>query len=202
VLLSEWKSADMKGSSKDSMSDQDSMRLKMMKQALHDVLMNYGNLLKDKVLKVFALDDSESHGLAIDLYWELLKRGLSDRHMCNSSLKCSICRRVDVEFNAFSQNYLMTSKFSTEPVMRSLLGALLDDAWHPVKPLPFNNDVVRPGIWKSYFSALTNSEESLFNECLQDAFSLILDNKQNSFDIAGQEGWVKWLIPYGNLFLS
>lgn len=170
------------------------INLKILQQVLFEFLYQYASLLKDFVLKVMEIDDPEYHALAIDLYWELLKKELSDKHMCSKSLLCSTCSKVDNSFNEFIEWYLDSYTNSSEPVLKSMLGALLDEVWHPIKPLPFDNPVVRPGIWKSFFLLLTKANESLLNDALQDAFSLLIDNSNNALDIAAQPHWIKWII--------
>jgi hypothetical protein len=168
--------------------------MKIFAQSLYEFVIEYSPLLKTKLLDVFKINNSESHALAIDLYWELLKMESIDRHLCNSSLTCSICMSIDSSFNSFVQEILNAPEFSTDPVMRSLMGTLIDDVWFPIKPIAFNNQVVRPGLWKSFFCVLKNCEINLKTEFLRDAYSLFIDKEANAFSLIAQRGWISWIL--------
>jgi hypothetical protein len=168
--------------------------MKILAQSLYEFAMEYAPILKDKMAEVFKINHPESHGLAIDLFWELLKKESSDRHMCSSSLTCPICTSIDSNFNQFVKDNLTNPQFASEAVMRSLMGTLIDDVWFPIKPIAFNNKVVRPGLWKSYFTVLKNCDIPLKAEFLRDTYSLFIDNEDNASTLISQRNWLGWIL--------
>lgn len=194
--LLDWKSLYCKKKEINRDEKEEHVMIDIMRQVLYEVCFNRCRSIKEKCLRVFEIENSESYGFGVDLYWEAIKSESMRTHLCYSPLICTICSSVDKQFIEFSSRYLASYQFSTDQVTRAILGALIDDVWYSVKPVAFNNHVVRPGIWKAFFIAMNNSEESLLEECLQDAFALILDNEQNAKNIMIQKRWISWFLPY------
>jgi hypothetical protein len=194
-LLAEWRTLQLLRDRSLLKEEQNWLKMKILAQALYEFALEYSPIVKDKIYEVFKLDDPESHGVAIDAFWEFLKKENSERHLCSSPLNCPMCISVDNEFNTFVNEYVNNPAFASESVMRSLMGTLIDEVWFPIKPVAFNNRVVRPGLWKSFFLVLQNCTLQLKAEFLKDTYSLFIDNEENAFNLINQKSWIRYLMP-------
>jgi len=162
---------------------------------LYELVVQHSWTMKNSVLRAFELNDIDAQALAVDLYWEVLKLSGPSGHLCRNTLECPKCSRIDKEFVEFSKIYLSGPRGTNPPVRSSLIAALLDYEWSLQKPIPLNQRVVRPGLWKAYFYFVNGSTPEMLEASLRDMFSLIIDNPDNVSDLVAQD-WVSWFLPY------
>eukprot|EP00475_Leptophrys_vorax_P010763 TRINITY_DN17335_c0_g2_i3.p1 TRINITY_DN17335_c0_g2~~TRINITY_DN17335_c0_g2_i3.p1 ORF type:complete len:470 (+),score=110.17 TRINITY_DN17335_c0_g2_i3:55-1410(+) len=162
---------------------------------MHKVLWSSTALLKDRLAKVFEVYQPRAQTLALDLYWELLKTRARDKHLCGNVLDCNICAEADDDFVSFVRRDAFTSNCSLRAVLDSIFGAMIDDFWQEMKPIPFNQTVIRPRLWEICFEAVGRSKESDFEGFLRECFVLVLDNPQNTIALCTMKAWQSWVIP-------
>lgn len=173
----------------------------VMRELLFTMLLEKSTTTISKVCKVFELDDPEAHGLAVDLIWEILKYNTLKKHFCRNSLQCPVCKSVDLEMLDVTKSFLSGVRCTNREVKQSLLAALIDALWSEVKPVrPLNANVIRPGLWMSFFCALNGAGPALLEEALQDVFSVIIENEHNAFDIIAQDEILDWVLPYTTVY--
>jgi hypothetical protein len=149
----------------------------------------------DKLKETFRSNDSDAHALSLDMFWELLKLQSLKSHLCSNSAHCSECVQVDQILCKWVEQYCSGEKFSSN-VKESLLALMIDSVWSPIKAIPFNQKVIRPGLWKSLFSSLQASSVSLRHETFKDFNALLLNRPDNATDLASFENWQMLIIPY------
>ena len=169
------------------------------KMILYKLLIERSSMTLQKLQKVFDVESSEAHALAIDLYWQILKKSHLTSHICKTPLSCSLCAAADAQFNQFCLNHLSGSRCTSIRVKETLLGIMVDEVWSLDKPLVLNQHVLRPGIWQAYFFHMNGAGPNVLEDCLRDGFSLIINNSSNALDILAQNGWEAWILPFSVL---
>lgn len=157
------------------------------------VLLNTGDKFSGLLKRVFQENDAKTCSLALDLYWEILKKSVFSTHFCDNSLNCEICTRGFDAFQQFVLENCSGPRYSAY-IRNSLTSMLLDKKWSMYKPVAMSQSVICPGVWKSYFSAMKGvTDESLIKQSLMDVSSLLIENSDNWSDLAKQENWPMWI---------
>eukprot|EP00475_Leptophrys_vorax_P039765 TRINITY_DN7235_c0_g2_i3.p1 TRINITY_DN7235_c0_g2~~TRINITY_DN7235_c0_g2_i3.p1 ORF type:complete len:622 (-),score=136.10 TRINITY_DN7235_c0_g2_i3:1406-3271(-) len=168
----------------------------LLRLGLAKVILANALTVKEMLSKTFEFYHSKSHGLAIDLFWELVKLKSREKHLCSDTLRCEYCQADDLEFITFLRKEVFsTSTYSVRGVMDSILGAMIDEYWQDIKPVPFSQTVIRPRLWEICFDLVNRSHEKYFEEFLKECFILLLDNSNNTKNLVVLEGWESWIVP-------
>ncbi len=157
--------------------------------------MHYTIDFADKLKETFNSNDSEVHARSLDMFWEILKIQSLKSHLCNDSAHCMECRQFDSILCSWVKEYCIGEKFSSF-VKESLIALMIDNVWSPIKAIPFNQKVIRPGLWKALFIALQGSPVSMRYSTFKDINALLLNRSDNSLDFTQFTDWQLYIIPY------
>eukprot|EP00475_Leptophrys_vorax_P020370 TRINITY_DN27872_c0_g1_i1.p1 TRINITY_DN27872_c0_g1~~TRINITY_DN27872_c0_g1_i1.p1 ORF type:complete len:419 (-),score=57.57 TRINITY_DN27872_c0_g1_i1:58-1314(-) len=119
-------------------------------------------------------------------------------HICSNSLQCDLCIQTDDTFCNFIQQALLNVEgalFSPR-IRESVLAAMVDEEWSSTKPMALNQDVIRPRLWKIFWSVVGRSDPLQMETGLQDSFCLFLENSSNASVLSKLAGWQAWLLQF------
>jgi hypothetical protein len=129
------------------------------------------------------------------MFWEVLKIQSLKSHLCYDSAHCSECAQIDLILCKWISDNCGGEKF-TAAVKESLIALLIDNVWSPIKAIPFNQKVIRPGLWKSLFLSLQGSSVSIRNSTFKDINALLLNRCDNSIEFSQFRDWQLQIVPY------
>lgn len=162
----------------------------IMQETLHHLIFRSPLASSSALLKVLELDNSKAHGVAVDLTWELCKARFECEHLCQSPKDCSVCKQSDAEFIRYIEKYLCCDALVSDSVMESVLGAMVDPVWFPVKPhLSMNTEILRPGLWPGFFQLLPYCNQTGYLDLLKDVFLCTYQHPENSLSLSHIPGW-------------
>jgi hypothetical protein len=145
--------------------------------------------------ETFRSDDQEAQALSLDMFWELLKFQSLKSHVCTNAVTCEDCRETDLILARWVDRYCSGEKFS-EPIKESLIAFLMESTWSPVKAIPFNQRVQRPGIWQAFFLAMQGAPFSIRQDALKDVSALLVNRPDNAMDLIRYSNWQSFIVPF------
>lgn len=169
----------------------------LMTQALAFLLMGRGSGLQKRLSKVFLIREAEyAHALAVDLFWELVKRERASTHLCKDASQCLLCEKGTNALIQFVKRGLVDKGWTASVrVVASVRAAMMDEFWCVDKPVALGQKVLRPHLWELYFLVIDNSAIEDFAWFIQDA-SVLCSNPENAVNMGGLSNWEHWVLPF------
>jgi hypothetical protein len=62
------------------------------------------------------------------------------------------------------------------------------------KPLALGQDIIEPGAWKAYFTAMISANDEMISDSLVDVNALLMDHPTNWQGLVRQSGWQSWIV--------
>jgi len=171
--------------------------LQAPKRILLRLLFDQSLLLENCILDLFGKTSIVSQPLAIDFYWEKMRKSLLETHFCSNSLTCPACYRADSNFLQLIETLCNLKPYLlSESIRDCLLAAMIDEEWSPMKPNALNQSVIRPRLWSGLFFMARRASAAVSKRILEDAFSMFVQNFKNAISFSSISGWQHFLLPF------